>query len=140
MEWALKGVWLGDADVTDTALPVATGDAPKHVRVVIARAGSVGGRVSSSTDQSAPGARVVVFTQDSRRWGPRSRFIRTVETSASGGYTIAGLLPGKYLAVAVDILDDGAWEDPDVLGRLQSRGTPFAITGQERVPLDLKVR
>jgi hypothetical protein len=140
-DWVLKSVSLGDADVTDTALPFGPGDTPKNVRVVITKnAGSIAGAASSATGQPAAGARVVVFTQDARRWGARSRFIRTVETNGAGGYTIAGLLPGKYLAVAVDLLDDGAWEDPDVLGRLQSRATAFTIANQERVPLDLKVR
>jgi hypothetical protein len=140
-EWALKGVWLGDAEVTDSGLRFGPGDPPRYVRIVITKAtGAVGGAVASAGAQPAAGARVVVFPQDARRWGARSRFIRTVETTASGRYGIGGLLPGKYLAAAVDLLDDGAWEDPDVLGRLQSRATAFAITGQERVTLDLRIK
>jgi hypothetical protein len=82
----------------------------------------------------------VVFSEDARRWGARSRFIRTVEANAAGRYVVTGLLPGKYLVVAVDALDDGAWEDPDVLARLQSGAAPVTIAGTERLTLDVRLR
>ena len=88
----------------------------------------------------AAGARVVVFSDDARHWAARSRFIRSVEVGASGRYAVAGLLPGQYHVAFVDLLDDGAWEDPDVLGRLRTLATPIVITGTERATLDWRMR
>jgi hypothetical protein len=139
--WALKGVWLDETDVSDSPLSFASGDKPRTVRVVVTpRTGSVGGAVLAAANRSAAGTRVVVFTEDSRRWGARSRFIRTAEVNAAGRYTISGLLPGKYFIAAVDALDDGAWEDPDVLARLQTTAAPIVVTSTERLTLDVRPR
>jgi hypothetical protein len=139
--WAVKGVWLHDAEISDTPTVFAATEKPPVVRVVLApRTGSVAGIVSNLANQPAAGSRVVVFSEDSHRWGARSRFIKTAETDGAGRYTIDGLLPGNYRVAFVDALADGAWEDPDVLGRLLPSAAAITIAGTERLTVDGKVK
>jgi hypothetical protein len=137
--WTLKNVFLDDADVTDA--PVELGGArPRVLRVVITnRTASVGGTLEAARGGPSAG-RVVVFTDDPRRWGFRSRGIRTVEVQADGAYTIVGLLPGKYFIVAVDELDEGAWNDPEVLARLQPMAAPIVVAEGQSLTVALKLK
>jgi hypothetical protein len=50
------------------------------------------------------------------------------------------LLPGRYLACALDYLDDGAWNDPDVLAALKTTATPVTVVEHGRATVSLKVR
>ena len=139
--WALKGVWLGDTDISDAPTAFTASDPPPSVRVVVTpQTGSVEGTVTSADRQSPAGARVLVFSDDARRWAARSRFIKTVEVGAAGRYRVTGLLPGSYRVVCVDVLDDGAWEDPDVLAKLAPVGTAIVVTGTERLTVDWRIR
>jgi hypothetical protein len=138
--WALKNVFLDDADVTDAPVEPGGSPRPRMLRVVITnRTATVSGTLDAA--QGGPSAgRVVVFGEDPRRWGVWSRTIKTVEVLADGRYAIAGLVPGKYLIVAVDDLDDGAWNDPEVLGRLQATAAPLVVTEGQKITVALKLR
>jgi|SRR5579862_1075344 len=137
--WAIKNVSWGHADVTDVPTSFASADQSRMLRVVLTRStGSLQGAVADASERPAPWSRVVVFAEDSRLWRARSRGIKTVEAGADGRYVIAGLLPGRYFAVAIDALDDGTWEDPDVLARLQhSAGAPIVV-GTDTLTVNLK--
>jgi Carboxypeptidase regulatory-like domain len=139
--WALKGVWLGDVEISDTPTTFSASERPASVRVLVTpQTGSVEGTVTNADRQPATGARMIVFTDDPRRWGARSRFIKTTEVNAAGRYRVTGLLPGTYKVVCVDFLDDGAWEDPEVLARLAPIATSITVTGTERLTVDWRMR
>jgi hypothetical protein len=138
--WAVKGVWLNDAEISDAPTSFGT-EGPRVVRVVVTpHTGSVSGTVVTAASQPAAGTRVVVFTDDVRRWAARSRYIQTVEVGAAGHYVIRGLLPGKYFVAVVDALDDGAWEDSDVLARLRTAAASIVVTGTEELTLDWRLK
>lgn len=137
--WAVKSVWLDDTEITDIPTTFAAIDKPRAVRVVLTTAvGSISGAVTDQSNRPAGGARVVVFSEDQKHWGARSRFIKTVEAGPDGRYAITGLLPGRYHVVAVDVLDEGTWEDPDVLGKLQTYGGARVVVGTEKLDVNLK--
>ena len=66
--------------------------------------------------------------------------VLNVAVTPVGRYEIAGLLPGKYFVVAVEDMDDGAWNDPDVLLRLEATAAPLTVTEGQRVTLALKLK
>jgi hypothetical protein len=108
--------------------------------VVTSQTGSIGGAVFDVTGQPAVGSRVVVFSNDARMWGARSRFIATGEVTATGRYLLHGLLPGQYLVAVVSDLPDGAWEDPERLARLKPTATAVTIAAGATVTLDWRPR
>jgi protocatechuate 3,4-dioxygenase beta subunit len=139
--YAVKGVWLGETDVTDTPVDFRTGDWPGSLRVVLTtNTGTLSGTATNARGAVVSRARVVVFPEDSRQWTTNSRFIRTVQADRDGTYSFAGLLPGRYLACALDYLDDGAWNDADVLAALKTTATPVTVVEHGRATVSLKVR
>jgi hypothetical protein len=140
-DWVVASVAAGETDVSDTPTAFGAGAPATGIRVVVTqKTGAVNGVVLDANGQPKPGARVVIFPADNRQWHVRSRFVQTAEVGADGRYSIRGLLPGKYLAAVVERLEDGAWEDPDVLGRLQPTATPVTATAGATVTVDWRPR
>ena len=77
------------------------------------------------------------------RHGPgtaSSRFVRAAKTDARGAFRIVGLPENeRYLAAAVDALEEGEASDPDFLGRVRERATPFGLAEAQSRVLDLMV-
>ncbi|TAK15856.1 MAG: carboxypeptidase regulatory-like domain-containing protein [Acidobacteria bacterium] len=138
--WALKGVWAGEQEISDTPVDINAAAAPGAIRIVVTSdTGALSGVVRDAKGVPVAGARVVVFGEDERAWGPRSRVIKTVETGADGRYEVRGVLEGKYAIVAVPFLDDGAWFDTGVLQQLKRNASTLAVTPGKHT-LDLVVK
>jgi hypothetical protein len=139
--WALAGVFLDDAAITDAVTEFRQTPTPQTLRLVVtSRLGSLAGKATDANRRVAPGARVVVFSQDERLWMFRSRHVHSVLAGADGSYVIAGLLPGRYLACAIDELNEGDWFDPDVLRSLKPDAAAIDAAGGESQTLTLTVR
>jgi hypothetical protein len=124
---AIQSISLDGADISDQPTTLVT-EKPVTVRIVVTSGtGSIAGSVTNGAGQPAAGALAVAYSTDNRRWGARSRFVRTAEVSTNGRYTIRGLLPGDYRVAFVDDLEEGAWEDPEVLARLESVATRVTL-------------
>jgi len=140
-EWALKSVILEGADISDASTTFLAADRPPTLRIVItASTGSVAGTVMTTERQPARDARVIVFVDDVRAWRARSRFIKTSLVGPGGRYSVTGLLPGAYRVAFVDGMEDGAWEDPDVLSRLRPDALPVTIAVGTRATIDGRMR
>ena len=100
---------------------------------------TVSGNVSDGRGAVALDATVIVFADDSGKWGPQSRFIESARPDQQGRYTIRGLPPGRYLAIAVGYLQPGEERDPDVLETWRESATHFTLADGETYPLDLKL-
>jgi protocatechuate 3,4-dioxygenase beta subunit len=134
-------VSLGGDDITDTPKAFNESGAASGLRVVVTpQTGSVSGVVLDTNGRPKAGARVVLFSADARQWHVRSRGVATAEAGAAGHYAVRGLLPGRYMAAVVDRMADGAWEDPDVLGRLQLSAVAVTITAGAAQTLDWRPR
>jgi hypothetical protein len=81
---------------------------------------------------------VVVFAEDAARWTYPSRFVRSERADDRGAFRITGLPPGDYLAAAVEFLEDGDTQDPEILERLRSRAARFALAEGERRTIELQ--
>lgn len=139
--WALSSVRLDGRDVTDEPVDFSHRQVPASVELIItSHTATVSGQLRLEDRQPARHARVVVFSQDRARWGPASRFVSSVEADAEGRFEIRGILPGAYRLAAVAYLDDGAWMDADVLGRLWSGATPASLAAGQVHEVTLQVR
>jgi hypothetical protein len=82
---------------------------------------------------------VVVFPEDPARWTPRSRFVRSIASSPDGAYHIVGLPAERYRVVAIDDLEEGEGEDPDLLARVRELATSVTVAEGGKHVIDLKV-
>jgi carboxypeptidase family protein len=135
-DWQMKRVLREGVDVTDTPLDFTTD--VDGLEIELSRLHTtVSGGVSDDRGGVALDATVVVFADDPGKWGPQSRFIESARPDQQGRFTIEGLPPGRYVAIAVGYLEPGEERDPELLEGWRERGTPFTLSEGETHALDL---
>jgi hypothetical protein len=137
-DWQMKRVRREGIDVTDTPLDFAV-DVNELEIELTTRTTTVSGGVSDDRGRVALDATVIVFADDPRKWGPRSRFVQSARPDQQGRFTIKGLPPGKYVAIAVDLLEPGEERDPELLAGWRPRGMGFTLADGETHTVDLKL-
>lgn len=140
--WILKSVRVNGADVTDNGIEFKAGEALTGVDVVLtSKLTEVKGTVKSAGSAPAKDYTLVVFSDEPQRWSaPNSRYIASTRPDQDGRFQIKNLPPGGYYAVAVDYLAQGEWNDPDVLDRLKTKATKFALDEGETKTLELRMQ
>jgi protocatechuate 3,4-dioxygenase beta subunit len=138
--WTLKSVTLGGADVTDTPIEFKGSDEVSGLEIVLSpQVSQVLGGVTDERAQPIKDYTVIVFAANSARWGFQSRFIQSARPDQDGKFKIQGLPAEEYLAIAVDYVQAGEWQDPEFLERVKSRATSFTLADGETKGLDLKL-
>jgi hypothetical protein len=140
-EWTLGSVMLDDKDITDAPWDVPTGgkDIGGLKIVVTQKMGKVFGSVVDSTGKPSAGATVVVFPEEPDLWMTGSRFIRTTRPGSDGRFTISGLPPGSYRAIARDFIEDGQWYDRAFLEEARAAGSKVVLAESGSEALTLKL-
>jgi len=139
--WHLKHVLLNDRDVTDIPTEFSPGQTYAGMQIVITqKTAAVTGRVTDGRGDAVTDATVVIFPANENLWANQSRFVRTARPDQSGRFEIRGLPPfDRYLAVAVQVLEDGQIGDPEFLTSRGAQATAFTLREDETRALDLRV-
>ena len=136
--WGVKSIVINGADVTDGKVALAGNQEAEAVIVLTNRLTRVTGTVIASGQPVK--AEVVVFAADSAKWSYPSRFVGTASADEKGRFRISGLSPSeRYLAVAVDYLDDGEHYDPEFLERMRGTAIEFSLDEMESRAVELTV-
>ena len=123
----LKAVTHQGRDISDAPIELGSGEELTDVEVVISsRVTVVGGRLEDERQQPIRDATVVVFDADTQTWFESSRRVRAIRPE-DGQWQLKGLPSGEYLAVALDYVEDGAWNDPRDLEALKQDATKVTI-------------
>jgi Carboxypeptidase regulatory-like domain len=138
--WTLKAVLLNDVDITDTPLDVSPGQTISGLQMVITdRMTELNGRITEARGTAVTDVTVVVFAADETRWTYQSRFVRTARPDQDGRFQIRGLPPSeRYLALAVQGLEDGQAGDPEFLASVRDRAVSVSLNDGEIRTLDLR--
>ena len=108
--------------------------------VLTSKLTEVNGTVKAGSTQ-AKDYTLVVFSDESQKWTlPSTRWVTGTRPDQEGRFQIKNLPAGGYLAIAVDYLAQGEWNDPDVLERLKPKATSFSIDEGETKTLSLSLR
>jgi hypothetical protein len=136
--WALEAVLVDGTEMTDTPIDVKGRQDVRVQLVLTDRVATVTGSVTPAGAERS--LTVIVFAEDTLRWPPPSRFVRSAEPDARGAFRIAGLPGGaRYLAVAVEGLEEGEADDPDFLNRMKERAVSFPLADGEQRTIGLAV-
>jgi hypothetical protein len=138
--WAVKAVLQGDRDIADLPLDMKSGEELAGLQVVLTdRVSTVTGQLLDAMSGTAADGTVLLFPADSTKWYEGSRFVRVARPDQQGRYRIQGVLPGEYLAVALDYVEDGIWNDPEFLEsvRRHAQRVTLAEPGQRSLPLQV---
>ena len=135
--WTVKSIRANGRDITDTALEFRGAGAATVQVVLTNRISEVSGAVKAN-GQPVTSASVVLFPEDAAQWVFPSRRVRMVRVDQTGVFRAQSLPPGeRYLAVAVDYLEQGEFQDPLFLERMRGRATAFSLTDGENKNVDL---
>jgi hypothetical protein len=139
--WSIGSVKMGDRDVTDTPWDVPTGGKQiDGLKIVLTqRAGRISGSVVDASNKPTSGATVIVFPDDDKLWLSGSRFISAQRPSRDGTFTIVGLPPGIYRAIARDVVEDGQWFDRAFLEGIRDLATRILVGDGAVAPVSLKL-
>jgi hypothetical protein len=136
--WMLDAVRADGRDVTDTPIDFGTAGGAAGVEVVITNRvtevnGVVQAREGATRDYS-----VVIFPDDERKWTFPSRHVRSARPDQEGTFRIRALPAGeRYLAVALDYVEDGEATDAAFLTQIKPRGTAFTLSAGETRSIEL---
>lgn len=137
--WTLKSVLLEGKDITDEPVDVMHGQTVEGLRVVLTdRLTDVSGQVTDGRGQAKD--YVVVIQPDGEAQGPiPSRFLRTTRPDQDGRFRVRGMPPGRYVATAVESLEQGRHFVPEVQRELREKGRSFSVAEGASVVVDLKL-
>lgn len=139
--WVLKAILLNGTDITDTGTDIRGSEPISGLEVVLtSRLAEVTGTVKAGNDP-ATDYTVVVFSDDQQKWTvPMTRHIASARPNQEGRFSLKNLPAGGYYVIALDYIAQGDWFDPDVLERLKSKATKFALDEGETERLDLRLQ
>ncbi|PYR82009.1 MAG: hypothetical protein DMF87_03385 [Acidobacteria bacterium] len=115
-DWTVESIQLDGRDVIDEAIEARSGETLANLQVFItSKINVVAGAVTDATGAATSDGSVLIFADDARKWMDDSRFVRSARPDQQGTFQIKGLPPGDYLAVALEYVEDGSWNDPEYL-------------------------
>jgi hypothetical protein len=137
-DWEMKRVRREGADVTDTPLDFSADVDGLEIELT-RQVTSVSGGVSGQPRRHGARRHRHRVCRRPGKWGPQSRFIGSARPDQQGRFTIKGLPPGRYVAIAVGYLEPGEERDPDLLDAWRRHATPFTLSEGQTHVLDLKL-
>ncbi len=138
--WSLKAVRHDGRDIADTAMELKSGEELSGVQVVLSnRVTSVTGDLLDEKGAPLPDGTVIVFAADSSKWFDGSRFVQATRPDQKGRYQIKGLPAGDYLAIAVDFVEQGVWNDPEYLASIREHAQKITLDDGGAQVISLKL-
>ena len=138
-EWRVKRVSIAGNDFTDVPIDFSNGDVNGIEVLLSNRQTEVAGQVTDVRGVVAGDTTVVVFPADPEQWTAKRRYIEAARPDQQGRYHFEGLPAGRYLVIAVDYLEDGEEQNPDLLKEWARLATSMTLADGEKRVLDLKV-
>ena len=139
-DWALKTILQNGVDVTDRVFDVRSGEALNDIQVVVTNTvNTVSGVLTDDKGAPTTDGTIVVFASEAEKWSEDSRFVRSARPDQQGKFQIKGLPAGEYLAVAVDYIEDGLWNDPEYLESIRRYGQRLRLAESDSQTLSLKL-
>jgi len=138
-QWSVRAVRVGGVDVIDDGIEVKPGRDVTGIEVdVTSRTQTITGSVTASADQIKDSA-VIVFPSDAKRMKYTQRYVRVIRPGPEGRFSVAGLPPGDYYAVALEHFSPGPPPAPDFLERQRASAVSFTLLEGETRAIDLRL-
>ena len=137
--WTVKAILHDGRDMSDAPTEMKSGEELTDVQVIVSkRVTTVSGQLLDDKGAPLVDGTVIVFADEASKWADESRWVRAVRPDQQGRYQIQGLPPGDYLAVAVDYVEEGFWNDPEYLESIRRLGQRLTLGEAESRTLSLK--
>jgi hypothetical protein len=138
--WGVKGIYREGRDITDTIEDLASGEELAGVQIVLTdRLSTVSGQLADQKGAPLGDGTVLVFADDPQRWTDGSRWVASARPDQSGRYQFRGLPAGAYLAIALEYVEEGIWNDAVYLDSIRHRAERFVLGDAATQTLALKI-
>lgn len=126
--WTLKDILAGDRSLLDSPFDFKSGEEITGAQVVLTdHLSQLSGRVVTAEKVPVADYSVLVFAEDRALLRNARRWAHWVRPNLQGGFIVDDLLPGAYLAVAVNDVDDTQWLNADYLAQFRSRAARVTL-------------
>ena len=133
----VESIQFGSRDVLRNGLRIDGTPTPTRLEIVVGtRGGTMSGRVVDARNSPVPHATVVAMPDIAR---DRTDLFKTVTADASGRFEIRGLAPADYEFLALEQLEQGAWQSAEALRDAEGRGRRVRITEGATMAGDLQL-
>ncbi len=133
----LKSARIGGQDVLTDGLIVTRGRRGALELVISTLTGTLDGTVVDSAGKPFNAARVVLVPEGARR--KTASLYRLATSDAYGRFALRAIPPGEYKVFAWDVVDGGAWQDPEFLRPFEDYGQRVHVTENGQHNAEVKV-
>jgi hypothetical protein len=138
--WAIRSIDLSGRDLLTQPFDTQ-GTTLDGVNIVITnRFPVLSGSLRDEKGNGVVAGTVIIFPDEGSLWIEDLRTVRTARAPQSGVFTIKGIRPGEYLAVAVPTVQNNQWNDPEFLESLRAQATRVSLREGETKQLELIVK
>jgi len=116
---------------------VIDGTSPNPLEITVDIGGTVTGTVRNAKDEIVADSRVVLIPAQNRR--SNLLLFKTAFTDQHGNFSIRGVAPGDYGAIAWEDVEPGAWMNADFLKDFESRAVRVSVLGTSVVNTVVRV-
>ena len=136
--WGVKSITFEGEDIIDQALDLTGRQSLTGVVIRLSdKLTQVSGRVSDGRGQVLRDYVVVIQPAEAKEPILASRATRIARPDTSGRFESRGLRPGRYVATAIEILEQGRQFAPEFREQLRRGGREFSLSEGQTVALDL---
>jgi hypothetical protein len=126
--WVIRSVSLDGEDITDVPLDLSGRASVSDLRIVLTdKLTTISGHVTDGPGRAIKDYVVVIQPAEEKEPIVASRWIRVVRPDTNGRFETRGMRPGRYVATAIEALEQGQQFAPEVQSRLRSAGRGFQV-------------
>jgi len=135
-----KSVVVDGVDVADTPFdPTRRGGVSNITLVLTDRVTDISGVVTDSRGTRLASSTVLIVPEDLPLGVSPARYHRILQSDGDGKFSVRGMPPGRYAAIAASDLDASHQYDPATAQRVRQRGQSFSVREGETVTLALNL-
>jgi hypothetical protein len=138
--WAVKSIEHNGRDVADTPIEFSSGERFDDVTITLTDRFPTLNGVTTNQRGAPADAMAIVFADDATKWLEDARMVRAVRSDTAGVFKVRALPPGDYLAIALDYVVDGDWNDPQYLESLRNQAERLTVREGESPNITLRVK
>jgi hypothetical protein len=140
--WLLESATVGGEELLDGPFEVKPGRDLSGIEVSFTdRPATVAGTLVDARGEAAVDHTIVLFPEDERYRVPGSRRMRVTRPMPDGRFELRNVPPGDYyLLAALDEIEPGEWNNPEVLDALSASALRVTVRQGERTTRTVQVR
>jgi hypothetical protein len=136
--WVIKSVTMDGDDITDQPLELTGKSSLSGIVIRLTdKLTQISGRVSDGRGQLLRDYVVVIQPVEEKEPLIASRLTRTARPDTNGRFETRGLRPGRYIATAIETIEQGRQFSPEFREQLRRGAREFSVREGETVALDL---